>query len=66
LHPKNPIQMNRLYRVDGVKNYYVPPQPWAIPGKGKPPLYTGQGMIVGVAPSVRSGWWQRLRSRMLP
>lgn len=65
LHPKNPLQMNRLYQKAGVELYYAPPQPWAIPSKGKPPQYSGQGLSIGFAPSITHGWWRRFRSGIL-
>lgn len=45
MHPKNPLQMNRLYRKAGVEGYFAPPQSWVTLGKGKPPAQSGHGLV---------------------
>jgi hypothetical protein len=47
MHPKHPLQMNRLYRLPGDDKYTAPLQPWVTLGKGKPPAYSGAGLLVG-------------------
>ena len=47
MHPKHPNQMNRLRRVPGSDKFEAPLQPWVTLGKGKPPAYSGEGLLVG-------------------
>lgn len=46
VHPKHPLQMNRLYRKPGAEKFTAPLQPWVTLGKGKPPAYSGAGLLV--------------------
>jgi hypothetical protein len=56
MHPKNPLQMNRLYREGDTEGFMAPSQPWVTMGKGKPPVRSGHGLIVGFTQaSTRSG-----------
>lgn len=50
IHAKNPLQMNKLSPVEGTTSFMAPSQPWAVPGKGKPPTFSGQGLITGFTP----------------
>ena len=46
MHPKRPLQMNRLYRELGAEKFTAPLQPWVTLGKGEPPAYSGAGLLV--------------------
>ena len=50
MHPKHPLQMNRLYREADTEGFVAPLQPWVTLGKGKPPAQSGQGLVVGFEP----------------
>lgn len=45
LHPKHPLQMNKLYREPGVELPFAPPQSWVTLGKGPPPAFSGAGLV---------------------
>ena len=47
MHPKHPLQMNRLYRLPGDEKFTAPLQPWVTLGAGKPPAHSGAGLLVG-------------------
>jgi len=57
MHPKHPLQMNRLRRLPDSDKFEAPLQPWVTLGTGKPPAYSGAGLLVGFVgegkPSVR-------------
>lgn len=47
MHPKHPLQMNRLHRLPGDEKSTAPMQPWVTLGTGKPPAYSGERLLVG-------------------
>jgi hypothetical protein len=49
LHPRHPLRMNRLYRELGAEKFTAPSQPWVTLGRGKPPVHSGAGLLVGFA-----------------
>jgi hypothetical protein len=49
MHPKHPLQMNRLYREPGAEKFTAPLQPWVTLGRGKPPAHSGAGLLVSFA-----------------
>jgi hypothetical protein len=49
MHPKQPLQMNRLYREPGAEKFTAPLQPWVTLGTGEPPAYSSAGLLVGFA-----------------
>ena len=64
MHAKNPLQMNQLYPLTGTTKHAAPSQPLAVLGKGKPPARSGEGLVVGFAPTPgrkRQGWWSGIR-----
>lgn len=56
MHPKHPLQQNRLYFEPGADKPTAPLQSWVTLGKGHPPSRSGAGLLVGFARQKESGW----------
>ena len=58
MHPKHPNQMNSLRPVPGSDKFEAPLQAWVTLGKGKPPPYSGAGLLVAFVSERKAGTWQ--------